>query len=171
MDPGRYDERKARMEDRLNRRQLADFEMGGGVGKGRSSYGGGANGLPKPPLLGMTQQNKSPLQRLPMGQPVPGQGVPRPPPGANINAPSMLGDMASINFGNAPSLGTDHANASARIQAGLGTVADFALVRRSQSPRSSQGFNDAGARQQYRSYLANPQTSGLVAAAQQALYG
>jgi hypothetical protein len=86
--------------------------------------------------------------------------------------PEEVADMAAINFGNAPSLGQDYAQAQARLSTNMGGVGDLALIQQRNNPSMGSDYNQAISRQQYRSMLRNGHrpVGGLVAAAQRALF-
>lgn len=113
-------------------------KMAGGYGGG-GSRGGYGGGQPPMPLL-----NDQPLF-----------------------GPADLGDLQSINFGNAPSLGQDYAGALSRTQLGLGGVGDYQLMQQRTNPSQSSNYNDAIARMKFRRFAL--MRKGLLGAAQQAL--
>lgn len=130
-----------RMDERYARASLkyAEGRAGGGGGGSRGGGGYGGGGQPPMPLL-----NDQPLF-----------------------GPADLGDLQSINFGNAPSLGQDYAGALSRTQLGLGGVGDYQLMQQRTNPSQSSNYNDAIARMKFRRFAL--MRKGLLGAAQQAL--
>jgi hypothetical protein len=84
-------------------------------------------------------------------------------------------DAGLINFGNAPGMGQDLAQAQARASAGTANLGDFSLITQRNSPSMSPDYNNAIARQQFNAFnrrrMMQKKQGGLVSSAQEALYG